>query len=1063
MRTIFITFLFSILLSNFSIAQSPNVVFSHLSVKDGLSQNSVTAILQDSKGFMWFGTHDGLNKYDGTGFKTYRHERNNPNSISNNYIWDLHEDAEGVLWIATFGGGLNSLDLKTGTIERFSHQPNEPNSFPSNRIFSIQEGKDGILWIGANEGLIRFDKKTKTSQLFLSTTSPQGVLLDNYTGIVTSDGNGNLWLRTDNGLTLFNTQTLEPTYFTHSPFSSEHNLGDIYDIKWHNNRLLVGCDIGLLEIDIINKTDRLLLHSSDVSSENSSVTFQKILSVGEQQFYIGTHSGLVFFDAENNSHYRYENSKEDDKSLVHNHVLSLRQSKDGVVWIGTRNGIDKIDFRVPDFIHFRNFSLPNALNVKNIKSFIETKNELLWIGSTSGLNLYDKNKDAFVDISDIRNQMTSDYLLHISKDSKENIWIGTRTGGFYQIDPQLNIKKITPENKDASNARVHFITEDRQGFIWVGTGGEGLWRYDSRTNRVKMYPLSKDGKGPSHPYIFAILEDSFQNLWLGTPTGGLNLFDREKEEFLYFQNHPDNTNSLANDLVLTLAEDSKNQLWIGTTGGLSKLSIPLQHNLYSKLKGLKEQGSDSLFVNFGRPEGFPNEVIYGILEDPQLNLWMSTNQGLVQFNTQTESIINIYEAGHGLQSNEFNQNSYHKGPSGLMYFGGIDGFNIFNPENIKGNTFIPEVRITGLSILNKPVLVGQADKNKIPILDKEPYFKESITLSWKQKVVSFHFAALSYISPEKNSYQYKMEGFDEDWVLAGNTNQTTYTNLDPGTYTFRVNAANNSGIWNETGTAITVKVNPPPWRSWYAYVAYLLLFLAAIYAFIKYRVNQATQALLRKAEIERVRVEEREIFRRRSSQDFHDEAGNKITRISLVTALAKQEANTNDHLKGYLHKIEENVQELNTGMRDFIWALDPGKDTLYETLHRFEDFASGFCEDAQVRFQSEGVGVYLNHFPLNMNQRRHLLLILKEVLHNSIKHAAPKNIQLRVTTEKEATIISLSDDGKGFELNTLKRQNGLQNIRERAKNLDADLVIQSAINKGTKITITLKNALLMKL
>jgi len=1056
MRAIILIFLFTTVCGNFSIAQSSDIVFSHLSVKDGLSQNSVTSILQDSKGFMWFGTHDGLNKYDGTGFKTYRHERNNPNSISNNYIWDLYEDADRVLWIATFGGGLNSLNLQTGVIERFSHQPNDPNSFPSNRIFSIYEGENNILWIGANEGLIRFDKQSKASRLFLATTSPEGILQDNYTGIVTADGKGNLWLRTDNGLTHFNTKTLEPTYYTHSPFSNEYQIGDIYDIKWHNEKLLVGCDAGLLEIDLSNKTDKIVLASSDVSPINTAISFQKIYPVNEYQYYIGTHSGLLFFDAETNKHFLHQNIKEDEKSLVHNHVLSLTQSKDGVIWIGTRNGIDKIESSEPDFIHFRNFSLPNALNVKNINSFVETKDGLLWIGSTSGLNLYDKNKDVFVDISAIRSQMTSDYILHIFKDRKENIWIATRTGGFYRIDPQLNIKKIAPENKDCSKARVHFITEDAKGFLWIGTGGEGLWRYDPNTNQTKIYPVSKDGSGPSHPYIFAILEDSFQNLWLGTPTGGLNLFDREKEAFLYFQNHPDNTNSLVNDLVLTLAEDSNNHLWIGTTGGLSKMTLPLQPNIFSKLKELKQQGADSLFVNFGRPEGFPNKVIYGILEDAQQNLWMSTNQGLVQFNIKTDSILNIYDSGHGLQSNEFNQNGYHKGASGVLYFGGINGFNSFNPEKIKGNKFIPQVHITGLSILNQPVRVGQAEKNKKPVLDKEPYFKESITLSWQQKVVSFHFAALSYISPEKNSYQYKMEGFDEDWVNAGNTNQTTYTNLDPGTYTFRVKAANNSGVWNETGSAITVNVNPPPWRTWYAYLAYLLLFLASIYAFIKYRVDLATQRIVRQAEIERVRVEERETFRKRSSQDFHDEAGNKITRISLVTALAKQEAEKDEKIKSYLNKIEENVQELNTGMRDFIWALDPGKDTLYETLHRFEDFASGFCEDAQVNFKSEGVDEQFKSFPLNMNQRRHLLLILKEVLHNSIKHAEPKNIHLIVAHHKEETIITLSDDGKGFETSAIKRQNGLNNIKERVIHLNAKLVLHSEKNKGTSICITLK-------
>ncbi|WP_334114096.1 ligand-binding sensor domain-containing protein, partial [Paucihalobacter sp.] len=450
----------AIVCGNLSIAQSPDVVFSHLSVKDGLSQNSVTAILQDSKGFMWFGTHDGLNKYDGTGFKTYRQERNNLNSISNNYIWDLYEDANGVLWIATFGGGLNSLDLKTGVIKRFTKLPNDPNSFPSNRIFSIYEDIEGILWIGANEGLIRFDKNKKTSQLYLSTISPEGVLQDNYTGIVSADGKGNLWLRTDNGLTHFNTQTFEPTYHTHSPFSNAIQLGDIYDIKWHNEKLLVGCNAGLLEIDISNNTDKMLLASSEVSPLNTAVSFQKIHPINTHQFYIGTHSGLLFFDSKKNSYYLYQNIREDEKSLVHNHVLSLTQSNDGVVWVGTRNGIGKIEYAEPDFIHYRNFSLPNALSEKNINSFVETKDNLLWIGSTSGLNLYDKGKNAFVDISAIRSQMNSDYILHISKDRKENIWIATRTGGFYRIDPQHNIKKINPNNKDCSTARVHIITED---------------------------------------------------------------------------------------------------------------------------------------------------------------------------------------------------------------------------------------------------------------------------------------------------------------------------------------------------------------------------------------------------------------------------------------------------------------------------------------------------------------------------------------------------------------------------------------------------------------------------
>jgi len=549
------------------------------------------------------------------------------------------------------------------------------------------------------------------------------------------------------------------------------------------------------------------------------------------------------------------------------------------------------------------------------------------------------------------------------------------------------------------------------------------------------------------------LQDSYGNIWLGTPTGGLNLFNPKTEQFLYFQNNPENQYSISNDIILSLYEDRQNNLWIGTNGGLNKLIPKLEKNMFNKLNSKTTKKNDSLFINFGQEQGFPNEVIYGMLQDKHENLWMSTNYGLVAFNINKEQVVKTFDVSHGLQNNEFNQNGYFKATDGQFYFGGVNGFTIFSPEKIQGNQYIPPVALTKLSIHNEPLKIGKKASNTDFILEKSLHNLDEISLSWKDDVITFDFAALSYISPEKNQYSYKLKDFNDDWILSKNKHTATYTNLDPGEYIFKVRASNSSNVWNQEGTSLKINISSPPWLRWYAYGFYFLMLSSFLYLLFRYRINQATRKIKIQSQIEKARIEERETFRKRSSQDFHDEAGNKITRISLITELAKRSSKNNTEVLTYLDKIEENIQELNSGMRDFIWALDPSNDNLYETLFRFSDFAGKFCEYGEVQFKMNSLPNSLKNINFDMPKRRNLLFILKEALNNTLKYAEATLVELNVTSNTTMLTVSLKDDGIGFNSDKMHKGSGLKNMKKRAKSIDATYKFLSEKNIGTELIL----------
>ncbi|HPE56516.1 MAG TPA: two-component regulator propeller domain-containing protein [Bacteroidales bacterium] len=1040
-------------------SQQHMVSFKHLTIDDGLSQNSVNCIYQDKNGFMWFGTHDGLNKFNGYEFEYYRNDRSNENSLSSNYIYDVYEDNEGVLWVATFGGGLNSIHPETGEIKAHEMIPEDENIIPDERIFSISEYPEGILWIGCNGGLIRYNKRTSKARLFTGNKKSEDIYFNNYVGIVCPDELGNIWFQTDSGLTKIDTSNLNIEYFKKSPYSNKYKMGFIQDIKSIPNGVLVACDDGLLLIDEKHKRDELLLSTEQFNSGGRETSFLEFDILKPDHYLIGSNQGLIIYDHKTGRISRYQANAYDPKSLTHNSILSICKSRDGVLWLGTRNGINIIESLEPDFKHIRSIPGESGMSSNNVTSFMEMNDSLFWIGTTNGLNLYNKNTYEFkVYNAEQGNSgmLLSGYILSLYKDSKNRQWVGTRGGGFYKIIPhgdRINFKQIQPLNDTLFNINTHYFRERENGNLWVGTGGQGLWEYDPDRNLIKRYESTLDAGGLNHSFVFCFHEDTFNNLWTGTPSGGLNMLNTQSGRFLFFLNNPENLHSINNDIILSIYEDSNNKLWVGTNDGLAKFIPTLDSDVFPLINQSRQLNQDTLFINFGLAEGFPNTVIYGMLEDEHDQLWISTNSGLVVFDTKNETVIKTFDVSDGLQSNEFNQNAFYTDAHGQFYFGGVNGFNIFNPDEVTGNNFKPQMLITGLSIFNKPLQINKPNEDGL-YLDKSISNTEKINLSWKDRVITFHFAGLSYKSPEKNQYSYKLEGFNNDWVMAGNNRSATYTQLDPGTYTFRVKAANNSGIWDEAGSSLIIHISTPPWLAWYAYTLYILIIVGIAYLFIRYRIRRATRKIRLQATIDRAREEEREVFRKQSAADFHDEAGNKITKLTLFTEMARSELENKTQLENYLGKIQQNITELSSGMRDFLWVMDPQHDSLFETIARLKDFGESLLTETGVNFIVKGIQLDLQEINLSMNARRDILQIFKEAMNNAAKYAKANNITLEVIKENNQFKIKLEDDGRGFNLQNLdNKRYGLRIMKERTQKIGGELIINSGENSGTSISL----------
>ena len=804
--------------------QSPlkelSIKFDHLTVDHGLSNNNVPGIVQDDKGFMWFGTYNRLNRYDGREFKVYQHDLEDPSSLSSNSVRILYKDRVGDIWIGTWGSGLNKFVRETETFIRFQHDPQDPQSLSHNGIRSIYQDRSGMLWIGTDGGgLNRFDPKTKQFTHYRHDPDDPRSLGHNVVFAIYEDRARALWIGTEGGgLNRFDAESETFIRYQHDPNdpqSLSHNkVRAIFEDR--KGGFWIGTfGGGLNQFD--RKTEIFTNYRHDPANPNS-LNQNNINTIYEDRagaLWIGTRGGgLNRFDRETGHFTHYPHDSADPNSLTHDTVYTIYEDLTGALWIGTNGGgINYFNRERRRFRHYQNNPAdPNSLSYNGVHSIYEDLTGALWLGTNAGgLNRFDQKTETFThyqhDPAD-PNSLSSNIMYEIFVDRAGVIWIGTFGGGLNRFDWETRTFTHYRHNPDdphsLSDDGIMSIYEDQSGILWVGTWTGGLNRFDRNTETFRRYQHDPDNPSSlSHNNVLSINEDQTGALWIGTMNGGLNRFDRNTETFRRYQHDPDNPSSLSNNGIVTIYKDRANALWIGTnSGGLNK---------FDRTRGQ--------FLHYGEKDGLPSESVRGILEDEHGNLWLSTAQGLSKFNPQTETFKN-YDASDGLQSDQFNYSSHYKSRNGQMFFGGPKGFNAFYPDHIKDNPYIPPVVITDFQLSNKPVPIGGDSVLKQSIVETD-----HLLLSYLDRVISFKFAALNYQSPEKNRYRYKMEGFEDDWNEVDSTRRfTTYTNLDPGQYVFRVIGSNNDGVWNEEGTSIKITVTPPWWRTfWFRFGMLLLL------------------------------------------------------------------------------------------------------------------------------------------------------------------------------------------------------------------------------------------------
>jgi signal transduction histidine kinase/ligand-binding sensor domain-containing protein/DNA-binding response OmpR family regulator len=804
-----------------SFAQDFQPKFKRISTSEGLSQGHVSAILKDTKGFMWFATDEGLNKYDGYQFTIYKNRPDDSTTIVNNYVYEIFEDKDHDLWVGT-QSGLDQFDRKRNIFIHYSPGMNI-------NIKDIFQDSKGRMWIGTTEGLYLFNKTSKKFTVYRHNGKANSIS-HNFVSRITEDNDGTLWIATNDGLTTFIPESNTFFCYKNNPGDKKSIGGNWIKTIYTDSRGNIWAGTQGNGISMYRKKDNSFRNFKHDPFMPGSLSHNDILSFTEDtkgNLLVGTENGGISVYGYTTPVFTYyRNDINDPYSVSNNSIYSLYKDDIGNLWVGTWSGGVNFLPRYGDkFAHYKQTpGNPNSLSNSIVLCISNDSEGNLWIGTDGGgLNKFDRKKGTFTnfrhDDKDPKS-IGSDYVLSIKEIKPKVLAIGYHRGGFdfLNISDGSIIHHVAGKNNhnSLSTNTVNILIQDKAGMLWLGTWGGGVDVYDIKNNKFTNYHHNPaDSNSVSNNFIHTIHEDKEGMVWIATETG-LDRFDRSTNRFIHYRNDPANKHSLSHNMIETIIEDHSGNMWIGTGGGL---------NLYDRQK--------NNFTSYTEKDGIANNSIRAIMEDEHGNLWISSNQGITKFDPNTKKCRN-YNITDGLQGNEFKARCTFKDPNGNLYFGGSNGFNSFHPDSIKDNDFIPPVFVTGFSIFNKPVLTGKSGTFH---LQHDISETNEITLSYKQSVFTFEFASLNYTLPEKNNYAYKLVGFDNDWNYVGNKRSATYTNLNAGKYIFQVKASNNDGIWNTEATSVIVTILPPFWQTWWFKLLVATGIIGSALGFYWYRIS----------------------------------------------------------------------------------------------------------------------------------------------------------------------------------------------------------------------------------
>jgi len=845
------------------------IKFTHITTEDGLSHHEVLYVVQDTSGFMWFGTKNGLNKYDGMSIRSYfhGHDSTKSNSLTGNFAHWIHEDQSGVLWIATWGDGISAYDPKNDTFTNYYHQENNPQSISSNNVWSLFVDSHGFVWAATDNGLSKLEPEKKTFSHYQHDPQNPNSLSNNTISRIREDDKGIFWVSTyGGGLNRFDPKTGIFTHYKHNPNNphsiSNDNLWGVYiDSK---NNIWIASEKGLNRFEQATETFVSYQHDENDPNSLSSDTVTFIHEDHSGMLWLGTFGGgLNHFDPKKETFVHYRHDSQDSYSLSNDIIMSIYEDSTGALWVATYGGVDKYDPGEYQFEYYRNdFNNPNDLNNSVVRSFYQEKSGTIWIGTGGGgLNRLNKDRnhfDYYLHDENDKSSISDNDVWAIDQDKRGDLWVGTHGAGLNRLIPGQN-KFVRYEhdpnnlNTPACDPLYDLIVDKKRDVVWIAAYLSGLDKFDIVSETFTHYrydPNNPDGIVSN--WSTAVFSDSKGLVWIGTEAG-LSLFDPETERFTNFKHDRNDEKSISSNMIQAIYEDSHNIIWVGTSDGLNRY----------------EQETSS-FYRFAEKDGLVGNHVAAILEDNEGNLWISTDKGLSKFDPKNKTFRN-YNQLDGLQGNRFLMHSSHKNKSGELFFGGVNGFNIFHPNELHDNTHLPKIVFTNFKIFNQPVKIG-VDSALAQHINKA----HKISLTYDQRIFSIEFVALNYRNSKKNQYAYKLDGFDQNYTYTDSSHRVvTYTNLNPGNYTFHVKGSNNDGVWNNETASINISIKPPWWRTVWFNVLIGLLILLIIFSVFNYIVKLNSEIKHRKKvqkELHESEIKYRSLFENMAQGAFYQNA-----------------------------------------------------------------------------------------------------------------------------------------------------------------------------------------------
>jgi signal transduction histidine kinase/ligand-binding sensor domain-containing protein len=1036
---------------------------------------------------MWFGTEDGLNKYDGQNITVYGAHTDQRNLLANKWVEQIYEDKAGMIWIGS-RSGLTRYNPRKGNFTVLQHDPEDPYTLSNDTITAIEADLQNEIWVGTYQGLNHVDRFTSEVQRVVPDDEEMVGLTGRISGFL-SDESGNFWIATYEGL--YNYDRKSGLFFLENVEGLIDTSTCIYHMMKAENFIWLATDRGLVKIDLSTAGEHQLI-TLEFSSGDSSI--HRIVPDSQGQVWILTGEGLYCYRGEEEGLLRYLSAGGTTHSLALDPNEPLLEDNNGDIWFGTfGNGVFKIDPVTLGYQHYlHNPADPESLSENSINciyqdrsgatwfgtfgagisimnphsnkftlyksnpfnrnslvsSFIwtvcETNDSILWMGTNAhGISCYDQRRGTFTHYDHNPfdpGSLSNSSVRKIYQDSRGRVWIGTDGGGLDLFNPAersfIHFRHDPEDPTSISHNSVRAIYEDRNGKIWIGTrDGLNLLREEDLSFRRYLTEADQQ-EGPPRNFIYnSIHQDQNDNLWVGTYGGGLCLLNPEDGSCTNYYNDPEDPNTISDNIVYSIYEDPQGRFWIGTNSGL---------NMFYPATGS--------FRRFGVNEGLSNEVIYGVLPDDNNQIWLSTNLGICSFDLESFEVKN-FDMNDGLQSNEFNGGSYHRGPSGKLYFGGVYGLNVFTPESIEPVTNVPEVTLTKLEVLGKEVLIAgieleeEFEDQPGRILENEENFyssenvtyMEEIILDYRHRFFSVEFAALNNLQTGDLSYSYMMENLDTDWNRAGARNYVSYTNMKAGIYQLKVVAENTDGFQSDPPMLLRIVITPPIWLSWWFILLEVLVSTAIVVLVYIYLLKSRTNRLLKHQNQqisqtnEALRKSEKNLMELNATKDkffsiiSHDLKNpfSSLLSISDLMVESFNDTEREDHKAGF-KKINESVKHLLDLLENLLtWSssqrgrikYDPVKFNLSTLVQENINLHKLLAEKKGILLVSSKPDELYAYGDRDM-----INSVIRNLVTNAVKFTnKDKKVEIRLETRNKDIEVKIVDEGIGINPEQLKK------------------------------------------